>query len=54
MTKMTLTSASGSTTSYALDLDELGVRAQPTPKPAPRPDPRQPAGIWYTEETVPH
>jgi hypothetical protein len=35
-------------------LDELGVRAQPTPKPAPRTDPRQSTGIWYTEETVPH
>jgi hypothetical protein len=42
-------------------LDQLGVRAQPTPaKHQPVRPPRPPGppdswpGIWYTEETVPH
>lgn len=36
-------------------LDELGVRAQPTPpKPSPRPDPRKDKGVWYPDGNIPH
>jgi hypothetical protein len=37
-------------------LDQLGVRAQPTPKPKPAPPAvkRSFGGVWYDDNNIPH